>query len=77
MGNPEIEDRVKELTAEQLDMDTADVSDDTDISSVTDTLVMIYEQEFDVVIPGGGKDLNTVGDAVQCISELVNNEQPE
>ena len=70
-------DTVKELVAEQLDVDAekvvaeANIQDDlgADSLDVVD-LVMSLEEEFDVEIPDEAvKDIKTVGDIVKYIED--------
>ena len=72
-------DKVKELIAEQLDVDadtvtvTSNIQDDlgADSLDVVD-LVMSFEEEFDIEIPDDQVEkIKTVGDIVKFIEEKV------
>ena len=72
-----IEERVKEISAEQLDVDPGTVNldarfvEDLGADSLdTVELVMAFEEEFDLEIPDeDAEKIRTVGDAVQYIKE--------
>ncbi len=74
MTTTEIEDLVMKITSEELNLDSEEVNAKTVISGHTDTLVMKYEEEFDIVIPGNEQDFETVSDAVSCIDNIINGE---
>lgn len=72
-----IEERVKEISAEQLDVDPSTVNldarfvEDLGADSLdTVELVMAFEEEFDLEIPDeDAEKIRTVGDAVQYVKE--------
>lgn len=68
----EIEELVIKITSGELNLDSGEVNAKTVISEHTDTLVMKYEEEFDIVIPGNEQDFETVSDAVSCIDNIIN-----
>lgn len=71
----DIEKRVKEIIAEQLSIDVAEVKpeasfiDDLGADSLdTVELIMVFEEEFDLEIPDEeAEKIKTVGDAVEHI----------
>lgn len=72
MTTTEIEEVVIKITSGELNLDSGEVNAKTVISDHTDTLVMKYEEEFDIVIPGNEQDFETVSDAVSCIDTIMN-----
>jgi acyl carrier protein len=72
MTTTEIEELVIKITSAELNLDSGEVNANTVISGHTDTLVMKFEDEFDIVIPGNEQDFETVSDAVSCIDNIMN-----
>lgn len=71
MTTTEIEERVIEIVAEELNLDVSEVDSQTSINH-SDTLVMKFEEEFDIIIPGEQQGFDTVNDAVVCIDGIMN-----
>ncbi len=73
----QIEDKVKKLIAEKLDVDISDVVDDASLiddlgadSLAIIELIMTMEEEFDIEVPDeDAEKLSTVKDAVNYIIE--------
>ena len=71
----QIEDKVKKLIAEKLDVDISDVMDDASLiddlgadSLAIIELIMTMEEEFDIEVPDeDAEKLSTVKDAVNYI----------
>lgn len=76
MANEELFDKVKEVSAEQLNVDAADITpesafvDDLGADSLDIVeLVMALEEEFGISIPDEeAENIRTVGDAVTYIT---------
>ncbi len=76
----DVEAKVKELIAEQLNIDVEAVKpeasfiDDLGADSLdTVELIMAFEEEFDIEIPDEeAEKIKTVGDAIKHIQEMVN-----
>jgi acyl carrier protein len=75
--NMQIEDKVKKLIAEKLDVDISDVVPDASLiddlgadSLAIIELIMTMEEEFDIEVPDeDAEKLSTVKDAVNYIIE--------
>jgi acyl carrier protein len=76
----DVEAKVKELIAEQLNIDVEEVKpeasfiDDLGADSLdTVELIMAFEEEFEIEIPDEeAEKIKTVGDAIKHIQEMVN-----
>ena len=74
-----IEEDVKKIVVEHLNVDEAKVSDDASFiddlgadSLDTVELVMAFEEEFDIEIPDDAAEtIQTFGDAVKFINEKI------
>ena len=75
----DVEAKVKELIAEQLNIDVEEVKpeasfiDDLGADSLdTVELIMAFEEEFEIEIPDEeAEKIKTVGDAIKHIQEMV------
>lgn len=76
MTTTEIEEKVIKIVSSELNLDSSEVNAKTHIGD-TDTLVMKFEDEFDIVIPGNEQDFETVHDAVVCIDNIINGQSSE
>lgn len=74
----EIADKVKEIIASQLDVDAAELKNETSFNDLgADSLAIVevaltFEKEFNIDIPDEDtEDIRTVGDAITYIQEKV------
>ena len=72
MTTAEIEESVIKIVSSELSIDSSEINGKTNISGNTDSLVMKFEEVFDIVIPGNEQDFETVSDAVVCIDNIMN-----
>lgn len=85
MTTNNVEDRVKEIIAEQLGVDKAEVVDDASFvddlgadSLDTVELVMAFEEEFDVEIPDEeAEKIATVNDAISYMGKVRESKSAE
>lgn len=76
---PSIDERVKEIIAEQLGVDADKVTDEASFiddlgadSLDTVELLMAFEEEFEIDIPDeAAEKITTVGDAINYLKEKV------
>ena len=73
-------EKVREIIAEQLDVDTEEISLDTSLTRDLEAdsldaveIIMAIEDEYSIEIPDEtAEEFKTVGDIVKCVEDLVN-----
>lgn len=76
----EIAEKVKEIVSQQLDVDLADIKEESAIiddlgadSLAIVELVLAFEEQFDIDVPDEDTEkIRTVGDAISYIKEQKN-----
>ncbi|MBQ2217393.1 MAG: acyl carrier protein [Firmicutes bacterium] len=72
-------DKVREIIAEQLDVDTEEITLDTNLIKDLEAdsldaveIIMALEDEYDIEIPDEvAEEFKTVGDIVKCIEDYI------
>ena len=72
-------DKVREIIAEQLDVDTEEITLDTNLIKDLEAdsldaveIIMALEDEYDIEIPAEvAEEFATVGDIVKCVEDYI------
>ena len=72
-------DKVREIIAEQLDVDTEEITLDTNLIKDLEAdsldaveIIMALEDEYDIEIPDEvAEEFATVGDIVKCVEDFI------
>ena len=72
-------DKVREIIAEQLDVDTEEITLDTNLIKDLEAdsldaveIIMALEDEYDIEIPDEvAEEFATVGDIVKCVEDYI------
>ena len=72
-------DKVREIIAEQLDVDTEEITLDTNLIKDLEAdsldaveIIMALEDEYDIEIPDEvAEEFTTVGDIVKCVADYI------